>query len=113
MDETYFAYYDDADFCYRALRAGIKLCYTPTTKLLHKVSSLTGGEQSQFSIYNGIRGHVYFVRKHYSWFVQLFWLVVFQLNMLFMLFLKKFSWSKFLIKQQGFKSGLSIPTNAN
>ncbi len=108
MDETYFAYYDDADFCYRTLRAGLKLYYTPTTRLLHKVSTLTGGEQSRFSLYNGIRGHVYFVRKHYNWFVQLFWLVVFQLNMFFMLFLKKISWNNFLIKQQGFKSGLSV-----
>ena len=43
MDDTYFVYSDDVDFCWRAFKAGITLMTLPTSRLWHKVSSLTGG----------------------------------------------------------------------
>lgn len=36
FDENYFLYYEDADFCYRARRAGFKIMYVPTTFVYHK-----------------------------------------------------------------------------
>ncbi|HEX9011086.1 MAG TPA: glycosyltransferase family 2 protein [Holophagaceae bacterium] len=64
MDETYFVYWDDIDFLYRALRAGLVTRYEPGLRLWHKVSSLTGGKQSAFSLYFGARNKVYFLFKH-------------------------------------------------
>jgi len=42
MDAKYFVYHDDADFLFRAWRAGLKMFYTPRARIFHKVSSLTG-----------------------------------------------------------------------
>ncbi len=64
MDEQYFVYYDDTDFCLRAMRAGIAMFLLPDQVLFHKVSSLTGGKESDFAIKYGVRNRLYYVRKH-------------------------------------------------
>jgi GT2 family glycosyltransferase len=64
MDANYFVYFDDTDFCHRAYRRKIKLFYIPSTRLLHKVSSLTGSD-SDFSAHYCIRNHVYYILKHF------------------------------------------------
>lgn len=51
MDEDYFLYYDDTDFCMRLRNAGIKILVTPDTLLYHKVSSSTGKKQSFVRVY--------------------------------------------------------------
>ena len=48
FDETYFVYFDDTDYCFRVMKAGLKLIYTPHVSLLHKVSSLTGATNHHF-----------------------------------------------------------------
>lgn len=45
-DSSYFLYYEDADFCARAHRAGIKLIYDPSIKLWHKNAQSSGGSGS-------------------------------------------------------------------
>lgn len=80
MDKNYFVYYDDTDFCMRAQAQGVSLWYDPDGVLYHKVSSLTGGETSDFSIRICTRNKVYFILKHYSAPVALFWLLVYQLQ---------------------------------
>jgi GT2 family glycosyltransferase len=46
LEKKYFLYYEDADFCQRALRAGFKLFYVPRAKVWHQVaaSSQIGGD---------------------------------------------------------------------
>jgi GT2 family glycosyltransferase len=66
MDEKYFVYYDDVDFIFRAVKAGYKVFYSPDFEVLHKVSSLTGGKESNFSIHYGTRNRIYFIRKSYK-----------------------------------------------
>lgn len=66
MDETYFVYYDDDDFIYRALKHGFKLYFAPHLEIFHKASFSTGGHESPFSVYQLNRNRVYFIRKHYS-----------------------------------------------
>lgn len=46
-DESYFLYYEDADYCERAKRAGIRLYYDPSVVIWHMVSSSTGGSGSE------------------------------------------------------------------
>ncbi len=66
MDSKYFVYTDDVDFLYRCLKAHISLWYLPAALLYHKVSSLTGGDTSDFSVRFMTRNRLYFLRKHLS-----------------------------------------------
>jgi GT2 family glycosyltransferase len=66
MDEKYFVYYDDTDFMYRAKANDYKIRYQPELVVLHKVSSLTGGTESVFSIYYSNRNRLYYIRKNFK-----------------------------------------------
>ncbi|MGM0506587.1 MAG: glycosyltransferase family 2 protein [Bacteroidota bacterium] len=66
LDEAYFAYFEDTDFVMRANRMGYRICYCPDATVYHKVSSTTGGKQSNFSLYYLNRNRVYFIRKQYQ-----------------------------------------------
>ena len=63
MDESYFVYHDDTDFMLRCLKADQDLFLLPHAKLLHKVSSLTGGAESEFSIRMTTRNRIYMLSK--------------------------------------------------
>lgn len=56
MDESYFLYYEDTDYCMRAKRAGITLYYNPTLVIWHMVSQSTGGSGSSL--------HAHYQRKN-------------------------------------------------
>ncbi len=45
-NESYFLYFEDADFCILAKRVGLKLYYDPSLVIWHKVSQSTGGSGS-------------------------------------------------------------------
>lgn len=47
MNETYFLYYEDAEWCARARKKGLSIMYDPSIELWHKVSSSTGGQGSK------------------------------------------------------------------
>lgn len=64
LDETYFMYCEDTDFCIRLQQANIKINLVPTAKLWHKVSQSTGGEHSPFSIYYITRNRLHYVKKY-------------------------------------------------
>ena len=64
MDPGYFVYQDDVDFLYRCYRKDLALWYLPKAILYHKVSALTGGDDSEFAIRYMTRNRVYFLRKH-------------------------------------------------
>ena len=70
MDEKYFVYFDDSDWMWRAKNKKVKLIYTPTVTLYHKVSSLTGGI-SQFTMRVFYRNRIYFIRKNLSGFAKI------------------------------------------
>ncbi|MBD2201303.1 glycosyltransferase family 2 protein [Calothrix sp. FACHB-1219] len=108
MDEKYFVYYDDTDFCLRAMKAGLKLFYLPCAVLFHKVSSLTGGVESPFTIRYMHRNRVYYIRKHINWLIQPFWLILLQLWFLLQLIIKKDNFKTFQLKQKAFYEGLSL-----
>jgi len=38
LDDRFFAYYEDAEWCVRARRAGFKIVHVPTAKVWHKIS---------------------------------------------------------------------------
>jgi GT2 family glycosyltransferase len=47
LDETFFLYYEDVDYCARARHAGFRVVYAPTPPVVHHESATTGKE-SQF-----------------------------------------------------------------
>ena len=61
-DEKYFLYMEDTDFCYRANQAGYKLMYISESKIYHKVSSSTGGQNSPLHLYYMARNRILFNR---------------------------------------------------
>lgn len=42
MDEGYFLYYEETDFCLQAKRAGWLCCYVPTSRVMHIAGQSTG-----------------------------------------------------------------------
>ena len=73
MDRRYFVYSDDVDFCYRCYLLDIPLWYLPHIVLFHKVSALTGGDESEFAIRFMTRNRAYFLRKHMSPWQSILW----------------------------------------
>jgi GT2 family glycosyltransferase len=65
MDERFFVYWDDTDFFYRCHVASVPLVLDPRIRVLHKVSSLTGGGESVFSQTERTKNRVVFIRKHH------------------------------------------------
>lgn len=63
MDESYFVYYDDTDFMYRAWKNALKITYTPDTSIFHNESFCTGSD-SPFKHFYLARNHLIFVKKH-------------------------------------------------
>lgn len=47
LDASYRAYFEDADFCMRAARAGFRIRYVPSAKVWHRISASTGGQLSR------------------------------------------------------------------
>jgi len=50
MDDSYFLYYEDADWCARATKMGVDMFYEPSIIIYHKNSQSTGGSGSALHI---------------------------------------------------------------
>lgn len=87
MDESYFVYFDDTDFCWRLNQKGIPIGYSPTTSLVHKVGGSTGGSQSPFTLRMTSRNRLYYLRKHFGLLTANLWMPIF-LVYYFLQFLK-------------------------
>lgn len=49
-DESYFLYFEDADYCVRAAKHGVRIYYDPSVVVWHKVSQSTGGSGSSLHV---------------------------------------------------------------
>lgn len=65
MDEEYFAYYDDTDFLYRAMKKGFSVHLAANSVIYHKVGTSTGGDLSSFGMFHLTRNRIYFIKKNY------------------------------------------------
>lgn len=74
FNEKYFAYWEDAEWCLRARRAGLRLRYQPAATVEHKVSTSvrrntlgrSGGTASPLAHYLVTRNHMFLIRQHAS-----------------------------------------------
>ncbi len=79
LDERYFAYQEDADFCFRAKKAGWKVYYCPEAKITH-FGGLGGSRVFPYrSVYEWHRSYFLYYRKNlasdyfflFNWFYYL------------------------------------------
>jgi len=108
MDEKYFVYHDDSDFCLRAIRKKYQIMYYPDikTNIYHKISISTGGDFSLFSIYYMYRNGIYFIRKNYSIIQRLFYLSIFFIKSL--IFSRKYNKTQIKKMLYAIKDGFKI-----
>jgi len=64
LDEQFFAYQEDADFCFRARRAGWKIYYVPTAEITHFGGHGGSNTQPYRAIYEWHRSYFLYYRKH-------------------------------------------------
>lgn len=65
LDEAYFMYGEDLDWCYRAKAAGYKVMYVPITTVRHDKGS-SSRKAPRKTLYEFHRAMQIFYRKHYS-----------------------------------------------
>lgn len=83
LDENYFLYFEDADFCIRAKKAGVLVSFFPKIKIYHSVSASTKKLGSPMLLRYHHRNALYFNLKNGPWYIKLLvwpwsWLVIFK-----------------------------------
>ena len=66
LDEDFFAYQEDSDFCRRARLAGWKIYYNPAAQIVHFAGEGGSGVQPFRSIYVWHRSYYLYYRKHFA-----------------------------------------------
>jgi len=84
LDEDYFMYYEDVDFCLRAKKF-CKIIYTPEAIIWHKVSVTT---EKSYRDYYRMRNYVYLLKKRYE--INLFHILLFSSVIFFERLLRMF-----------------------
>ena len=79
LDEAYFMYTEDADWCFRARRAGYRIFFEPRARVWHKVSVSAGGHLSRFKLRHKFLSNMRFFARYAKWY---HWLVFPWLNVL-------------------------------
>jgi GT2 family glycosyltransferase len=64
LDETFFAYHEEVDWCTRARRAGLRVVYCPRAVVTHTGRGTAGGEGVRIRTYFAARNTILFARKH-------------------------------------------------
>jgi GT2 family glycosyltransferase len=65
LNDGYFMYIEDVDWCWRAQQAGFVCLYQPAAKIWHKVGASTSG---QFKVYHKVRSNFQFFKTYAKWY---------------------------------------------
>jgi GT2 family glycosyltransferase len=69
LDENYFLYLEDSDFCWRTLKAGYKIFLSAKSRIYHKVNISTKRDNPLLPLYYTTRNRLYFAKKNLgNWF---------------------------------------------
>lgn len=64
LDERFFMYVEEMEYCYRAKKAGFQTCFYPGAEVIHRARGSTLGRQKAIlAIYQGL---IYFYQKHFA-----------------------------------------------
>jgi GT2 family glycosyltransferase len=74
LDERYFIYAEDADWCLRARAAGYRLLFVPTARLWHRVSASSGGAINAWKVYQRLRANLTLWGRHARGVARITWL---------------------------------------
>lgn len=104
LDERFFAYQEDADYCFRARQSGWQVCYVPTAHIIHYGGMGGSGVQPFRTIVVWHKSYYLYYRKNFSrdypflfnWF---FYLAMF-IKLIFSLSLTYFRRKKLASSQQ-------------
>jgi GT2 family glycosyltransferase len=58
LNERYFAYFEDAEWCVRVRRAGYRVVAVPGAQVWHRGSTASGGFHAPLRIYYSVRNHL-------------------------------------------------------
>ena len=64
LDERFFMYCEDSEFCLRLKENGIGINYVPAAKLWHKIGQSTGGAESALSMYYITRNRILYLKDY-------------------------------------------------
>ena len=78
MDENYFLYYEELDWCEKFKRIGKQVWFTGKTYVYHK-ESISVGKASPLKIYFNTRNRMLFIRKNTGWLNTILFSVYFTL----------------------------------
>jgi GT2 family glycosyltransferase len=65
LDEGYFMYIEDVDWCWRVRKAGLVCLYQPSSRIWHKVGASAGGP---FKVYHKVRSNFQFFKTYAKWY---------------------------------------------
>jgi|LGVF01.1.fsa_nt_gb GT2 family glycosyltransferase len=75
LDENYFFYGEETDFCLQAHNRGCRVVYYSHFRIVHIRGGSTAEEPGYFSLYNRYRSKYYYLKKNHSYLVyRIFWL---------------------------------------
>jgi GT2 family glycosyltransferase len=63
LDDSYFLYYEDVDFCTRARHVGYSVLYQPGAVIYHKISQATSWDSPVY-VYFNLRNKIFYLRKN-------------------------------------------------
>jgi hypothetical protein len=63
LNEDFFLYEEDVDFCFRITEAGFDIIYVPSSVIYHKVSASTGYQSSMSQFYS-VRNKYQLIRRY-------------------------------------------------
>lgn len=64
LDDRYFLYYEDTDYCVRACKAGFRIVYVPQAVVYHKAWTSSGGQSSPLRLYYMTRNRLLLMESH-------------------------------------------------
>lgn len=66
LDDSYFMYFEDADYCMLLAKFGYKILYVADSIIYHKVSASSGGLRSNFYLEWMTRNQLKFIKKFFN-----------------------------------------------
>jgi GT2 family glycosyltransferase len=66
MDDSYFMYFEETDWCYRLKKAGWKILFTPEAEIIHLGGASSSQVRSEM-VAQYTRSMLLFFKKHRSW----------------------------------------------